>query len=45
MQRRHITPYLNAPDLSAYEDVGWDSITSYKNSSEQEQSSKYVSHS
>ncbi|KAI4904062.1 hypothetical protein NFI96_033883 [Prochilodus magdalenae] len=39
MQRRHITPYLNAPDLSAFEDVSWDSTTSCKNSSEQEQSS------
>ncbi|KAB5586398.1 hypothetical protein PHYPO_G00001130 [Pangasianodon hypophthalmus] len=34
MQRRHITPYLSAPDLSAYEDMSLDSSTSF----EQEQS-------
>lgn len=39
MDRRHITPYFDAPDLSAYEDMSWDSTTSCKNSSEQEQSS------
>ncbi|XP_072535963.1 inhibitor of Bruton tyrosine kinase [Salminus brasiliensis] len=39
MERRHITPYPDAPDLSAYEDMSWDSTTSCKNSSEQEQSS------
>ncbi|KAK3551005.1 hypothetical protein QTP70_011527 [Hemibagrus guttatus] len=38
MQRRHITPYLSAPDLSAYEDMSLDSITSCKNSFEQEMS-------
>uniref|UniRef100_A0A4W4HHR7 BTB domain-containing protein n=1 Tax=Electrophorus electricus TaxID=8005 RepID=A0A4W4HHR7_ELEEL len=38
MQRRHITPYLNAPDLSAYEDISWDSAATCKTSSEHEQS-------
>ncbi|KAG7336221.1 hypothetical protein KOW79_000914 [Hemibagrus wyckioides] len=38
MQRRHITPYLSAPDLSAYEDMSLDSTTSCKNSFEQEMS-------
>ncbi|XP_047666724.1 inhibitor of Bruton tyrosine kinase isoform X5 [Tachysurus fulvidraco] len=38
MQRRHITPYLSAPDLSSYEDMSLDSISSCKNSFEQEQS-------
>lgn len=42
MQRRHITPYLSAPDLSAYEDMSLESITSRKNSFEQEQFCKYV---
>uniref|UniRef100_A0A8B9RHS8 BTB domain-containing protein n=1 Tax=Astyanax mexicanus TaxID=7994 RepID=A0A8B9RHS8_ASTMX len=32
MDRRHITPYFDAPDLSAYEDMSWDSTTSCKNS-------------
>lgn len=44
MQRRHITPYLSAPDLSAYEDISLDSVTSCKTSFEHEQSSKYVCH-
>ncbi|KAL6488863.1 hypothetical protein MHYP_G00026040 [Metynnis hypsauchen] len=39
MQKRLITPYFNAPDLGAFEDVSWESIISCKNSSEQEQSS------
>uniref|UniRef100_A0A8B9L1R5 BTB domain-containing protein n=1 Tax=Astyanax mexicanus TaxID=7994 RepID=A0A8B9L1R5_ASTMX len=38
MDRRHITPYFDAPDLSAYEDMSWDSTTSCKNSSEQDDS-------
>ncbi|XP_053350018.1 inhibitor of Bruton tyrosine kinase [Clarias gariepinus] len=38
MQRRHITPYLSAPDLSAYEDMSLDSTTSCKTSPEQEHS-------
>ncbi|XP_053489601.1 inhibitor of Bruton tyrosine kinase [Ictalurus furcatus] len=38
MQRRHITPYLSAPNLSAYEDMSLDSTTSCKTSFEQEQS-------
>lgn len=42
MQRRHITPYLSAPNLSAYEDMSLDSTTSCKTSFEQEQSYKYV---
>uniref|UniRef100_A0AAR2LP32 BTB domain-containing protein n=1 Tax=Pygocentrus nattereri TaxID=42514 RepID=A0AAR2LP32_PYGNA len=36
MQKRLITPYFNAPDLSAFEDVSWESVISCKNSSEQE---------
>ncbi|XP_062847377.1 inhibitor of Bruton tyrosine kinase isoform X2 [Trichomycterus rosablanca] len=38
MQRRHITPYPNAPDLSAYKDISLDSSTISKTSNEQEQS-------
>lgn len=38
MQRRHITPYLSAPDLSAYDDMSLDSTSSCKTSFEQEQS-------
>ncbi|XP_060778288.1 inhibitor of Bruton tyrosine kinase isoform X2 [Neoarius graeffei] len=38
MQRRHITPYLGAPDLSAYKDMNLDSVTSCKISFEQEHS-------
>uniref|UniRef100_A0AAR2K568 BTB domain-containing protein n=1 Tax=Pygocentrus nattereri TaxID=42514 RepID=A0AAR2K568_PYGNA len=36
MQKRLITPYFNAPDLSAFEDVSWESVISCKNSSEQD---------
>ncbi|XP_076827712.1 inhibitor of Bruton tyrosine kinase [Brachyhypopomus gauderio] len=38
MQRRHITPYLNAPDLSTYEDISWGSANSWATGSEQDQS-------
>ncbi|TTA40553.1 Inhibitor of Bruton tyrosine kinase [Bagarius yarrelli] len=38
MQRRHITPYLSAPDLSAYDDMRMDSASSCKTSFKQEQS-------
>ncbi|KAI5106425.1 inhibitor of Bruton tyrosine kinase, partial [Silurus meridionalis] len=38
MQRRHITPYLGGPDLSAYEDISLDLTTSCKTSFEHEQS-------
>lgn len=45
MQRRYITPYPSAPDLSAYEDISLDSTSSCKISFEQEHSCKYVCHS
>lgn len=40
MQRRHITPYPNAPNLSSYDDMSFDSNTTSKTSTEQEQSFK-----
>ncbi|XP_016389972.1 inhibitor of Bruton tyrosine kinase-like [Sinocyclocheilus rhinocerous] len=39
MQRRLITPYADAPDLSAYEDREWDSAVDCKNGSEADRSS------
>uniref|UniRef100_A0A672S8S1 Inhibitor of Bruton tyrosine kinase n=1 Tax=Sinocyclocheilus grahami TaxID=75366 RepID=A0A672S8S1_SINGR len=39
MQRRLITPYADAPDLSAYEDREWDSAVDCKSGSEADRSS------
>ncbi|XP_067305417.1 inhibitor of Bruton tyrosine kinase isoform X2 [Pseudorasbora parva] len=39
MQRRLITPYADAPDLSAYEDREWDSAVDCKSGSEADHSS------
>ncbi|XP_051577482.1 inhibitor of Bruton tyrosine kinase isoform X2 [Myxocyprinus asiaticus] len=39
MQRRLITPYSSAPDLSAYEDRQWDSAVDCKSGSEPDHSS------
>lgn len=38
MQRRLITPYADAPDLSAYEDREWDSAVDCKSGSEADHS-------
>uniref|UniRef100_A0A9J7YMU3 Inhibitor of Bruton tyrosine kinase n=1 Tax=Cyprinus carpio carpio TaxID=630221 RepID=A0A9J7YMU3_CYPCA len=40
MQRRLITPYADAPDLSAYEDREWDSAVDCKSVSEADHSSE-----
>ncbi|XP_058601857.1 inhibitor of Bruton tyrosine kinase isoform X2 [Onychostoma macrolepis] len=40
MQRRLITPYADAPDLSAYEDREWDSAVDCKSGSEADHSSE-----
>ncbi|XP_016342555.1 inhibitor of Bruton tyrosine kinase-like [Sinocyclocheilus anshuiensis] len=40
MQRRLITPYADAPDLSAYEDREWDSAVDCKSGSEADRSSE-----
>ncbi|XP_016375079.1 inhibitor of Bruton tyrosine kinase-like [Sinocyclocheilus rhinocerous] len=40
MQRRLITPYTDAPDLSAYEDREWDSAVDCKSGSEADRSSE-----
>nr|XP_005157916.1 inhibitor of Bruton tyrosine kinase [Danio rerio] len=40
MQRRLITPYADAPDLSAYEDQEWDSAVDCKSTSEADHSSE-----
>lgn len=41
MQRRIITPYIGAPDLTAYEDDDMDSVFSSKTKVELDQSSRY----
>lgn len=42
MQRRIITPYIGAPDLTAYEDDDMDSVFSSKTKIELDQSYRYT---